>query len=142
MLFEVMGQKDRAREAYSQTLGVDPNNIVALNNLAFLNAENDQNLDQAMTYAERAKKHLPNSPNVSDTLGYVYYRKNLTEDAIRELQLAVGGDPNNASFRLHLAMALLKRGDKVGAKREAESALRTANTDQQQKIKTFMSQIS
>lgn len=142
MLLEVMGEKDRAREAYGQTLGVDPNNIIALNNLAFLNADNGQNLDQAMTYAERAKKSLPNSPNVCDTLGYVYYRKNLIEDAIHELESAVEGDPKNASYRFHLAMALLKRGDKAGAKREAESALRTANTDQQQKIKTFMSQIS
>ncbi|MGA8595917.1 MAG: tetratricopeptide repeat protein [Bryobacteraceae bacterium] len=142
MLLEVMGEKDRAREAYGQTLGVDPNNIIALNNLAFLTADNGQNLDQAMTYAERAKKRLPNNPNVCDTLGYVYYRKNLLDDAIHELESAVGGDPQNASYRFHLAMALLKRGDKAGAKREAESALRTANTDQQQKIKTFMSQIS
>ncbi|MFZ0592562.1 MAG: tetratricopeptide repeat protein [Bryobacteraceae bacterium] len=141
MLLEVMGEKDRAREAYSQTLGVDPNNIIALNNLAFLTADNGQNLDQAMTYAERAKKRLPNNPNVCDTLGYVYYRKNLLDDAIHELESAVEGDPQNASYRFHLAMALLKRGDKAGAKREAESALRTANTDQQQKIKTFMSQI-
>jgi tetratricopeptide (TPR) repeat protein len=141
MLLEVMGEKDRAREAYSQTLGVDPNNVIALNNCAFLNADNDRNLDQAMTYAERAKKRLPNNPSISDTLGYVYYRKNLVADAIRELDSAVKGDPKNASYRFHLAMALLKRGDKAGAKREAENALRTANTDEQQKIKTFMSQI-
>jgi Flp pilus assembly protein TadD len=142
MIYETMGQKDKARDAYGQTLGLDPDNAVALNNLAFLNAETNQNLDQAMTYAERAKKRYPNNPNVSDTLGYVYYRKNLTEDAIRELQAAVNGDPKNSSFRLHLAMTLLQRGDKSGAKREAETALRTAKSDQEEKIRSFMSQIS
>ena len=142
MVLETMGQKDQARAAYLQTLGMDPNNVVALNNLAFLNADSGQNLDQAMTYAERAKKRLPANPNVADTLGYVYFRKNLTDDAIRELEAAVGRDPNNASYRLHLAMALLKRGDKSGARREAENALRTANTEEQQKIRSFMSQIS
>jgi tetratricopeptide (TPR) repeat protein len=142
MVLEAIGQRDKAKEAYSRTLGLDPYNVIALNNLAFLNADNDQNLDQAMTYAERAKKSLPDNPSVADTLGYVYYRKRLTEDAVRELQFAVNDAPKNAAFRFHLAMALLQRGDKSGARREAEHALRTANTDQQEKIKSFMSQIS
>ncbi len=141
-ILESMGQKDKARDAYSQTLGVDPDNVVALNNLAFMNADTNQNLDQALTYAERAKKRLPNNPNIADTLGYVYYRRNLTGDALRELETAVQGDPKNASYRLHLAMALLKSGDKSRAKREAESALHTASTEQQEKIRSFMGQIS
>jgi tetratricopeptide (TPR) repeat protein len=142
MVFEATGQKEKARAAYAQTLGVDPDNVIALNNLAFMNADANQNLDQAMTYAERAKKRLPTNASVSDTLGYVYLRKNLNEDAVRELQSAVDRDPKNASYRLHLAMALLKRGDKTGARREAAAALRTADTDQQEKIRTFISQIS
>jgi tetratricopeptide (TPR) repeat protein len=142
MVFEATGQKEKARAAYAQTLGVDPDNVIALNNLAFMNADANQNLDQAMTYAERAKKRMPTNASVSDTLGYVYLRKNLNEDAVRELQSAVDRDPKNASYRLHLAMALLNRGDKTGARREAAAALRTANTDQQEKIRTFISQIS
>lgn len=142
VIFESTGQLDKARAAYGQTLGVDPDNVIALNNLAFLNADANQNLDQAMTYAERAKKRMPTNPSISDTLGYVYLRKNLNDDAVRELQFAVDRDPKNASYRLHLAMALLKRGDKAGARREASAALRTAGDDQQEKIRTFMSQIS
>jgi tetratricopeptide (TPR) repeat protein len=140
-ILEALGQKDKARDAYNQTLGVDPDNVVALNNLAFMNADTDQNLDQALTYAERAKKRLPNNPNIADTLGYVYYRRNLTSDALRELEAAVQGDPKNATYRLHLAMALLKSGDKTKARREAENALHSAASDQQDKIRAFMGQI-
>ena len=53
----------------------------------------------------------------------------------------MNADPKNANFRLHLAMALLKSGDKSGARREAASALQSAKGDQQEQIKTFMSQI-
>jgi tetratricopeptide (TPR) repeat protein len=141
-LLDAMGQKAKARDVYNQALGVDPDNVQALNNLAYISADAGQNLDQAMTFAERAKKRMPKSASVSDTLGYVYYRKNLTEQAIHELQSAVDADPKNAAYRLHLAMALLKRGDKTAAKREAATALRTADSDQQQKIRTFMNQIS
>jgi tetratricopeptide (TPR) repeat protein len=140
-LLEAMGRQAQARDAYNQVLGINPDNGVALNNLAFLNAKTGQNLDVAMTLAERAKKRMPDSPNVSDTLGYVYYEKNLTGDAIRELQQAVEAAPLNSMFRLHLAMALLKNGDKPGAKREAESALRNAEGNQQQQIRGFISQI-
>jgi uncharacterized protein HemY len=122
-------------------LGINPDNGIALNNLAFLNAKTGQNLDMAMTLAERAKKRMPGSPNVSDTLGYVYYEKNLTGDAVRELQQAVDAAPLNATFRLHLAMALLKSGDKPRAKREAESALQHADSDQQQQIRGFLGKI-
>jgi tetratricopeptide (TPR) repeat protein len=140
-LLEAMGRQAQARDAYNQVLGINPDNGVALNNLAFLNAKTGQNLDVAMTLAERAKKRMPDSPNVSDTLGYVYYEKNLTRDAVRELQQAVDAAPLNAMFRLHLAMALLKNGDKPGAKREAESALRNAAASQQLQIRGFLSQI-
>ncbi len=141
MLLESMGQKDKARDAYNRLLGIDPDNYAALNNLAYMSADSGQNLDQAMTFAEHAKKLTPKDPNVSDTLGYVYYKKNLTGEALREFQFAVNADPKNANFRLHLAMALLKSGDKSGARREAASALQSAKGDQQEQIKTFMSQI-
>jgi tetratricopeptide (TPR) repeat protein len=141
-LLALMGQKDKARDVYNQALGVDPDNVLALNNLAYISADAGQNLDEAMSLAERAKKRMPKSASVSDTLGYVYYRKNLTEQAIQELQSAVDSDPKNAAFRLHLAMALLKHGDKSGAKREAQAALRSADSGEQQKIRSFMSQIS
>jgi tetratricopeptide (TPR) repeat protein len=140
-LLEAMGRQAQARDAYNHVLGINPDNGIALNNLAFLNAKTGQNLDMAMTLAERAKKRMPGSPNVSDTLGYVYYEKNLTGDAVRELQQAVDAAPLNATFRLHLAMALLKSGDKPRAKREAESALQHADSDQQQQIRGFLGKI-
>lgn len=141
MLLDSMGRKDQARAAYNEVLGVNPDNYAALNNLAYINANSGQNLDEAMTLAEHAKKLKPGDPDVSDTLGYVYYKKNLTQEALREFQFAVNTSPKNANFRLHLAMALLKSGDKSGAKREASSALDTATADQQQEIRTFMGQI-
>jgi tetratricopeptide (TPR) repeat protein len=126
---------------YKKVLGIDPENAVALNNLAFLGAESGTDLDQAMTFAERAKKRAPNSPEVSDTLGYVYYQKNLNTEALRIFRQAVQERPQSATFHLHLAMALLKGGDKEGARQEADKAMKTANAVEQPKIKNFLGQI-
>ena len=141
VLLEAMGKKKEATDFYNKVLGMDPNNALALNNLAFLNADSGTNLDQAMTFAERAKKQAPKSVDISDTLGYVYYRKNLNAAALDIFKQNVQDQPQNPVFRLHLAMALLKKGDKQGAREEAQRALKIASPAQQEQIKSFVNQI-
>ncbi|MGA8026391.1 MAG: tetratricopeptide repeat protein [Bryobacteraceae bacterium] len=142
VLLASLGKKKEAADAYNKVLGINPENAVALNNLAFLNAESGTNLDQAMTFAERAKKEAPNSPDISDTLGYVYYQKHLNAEALRIFRQAVLDEPQNPTFHFHLAMALLKDGDKQGARSEAEKALKNASQpDEQNKIRSFVNQI-
>ncbi|MBV9306963.1 MAG: tetratricopeptide repeat protein [Acidobacteriaceae bacterium] len=142
LLQEALGKKGEAANIYNRILGLDPDNALALNNVAFMEAEKGTNLDQAMTFAERAKKRVPNSPDISDTLGYVYLQKNLNSEALRIFRQIVQEDPKNPTFHYHLAMALLKQGDKQGAKDEAQKALQgPLPPEQQDKIRTFVNQI-
>lgn len=142
LLLEAVGKKKEASDAYNRVLGIDPRNTLALNNLAFLNAESRTNLDRAMTLATQAQRQVPNSPDVSDTLGYVYYQKDLNAEALRIFQRVVQDAPQNPTFRFHLAMALLKQGDKQGARSEAEKAIKDASPQQQTKIRSWVEQIS
>ncbi len=142
VLLDNLGKRKEATEGYNKVLGIDPDNALALNNLAYINAEDKTNLDQAMSFAVRAKKKAPNSPAISDTLGYVYYQKNLNDEALRIFRQAVADAPQNPTFRFHLAMALLKQGDKGSARTEAEKALKNSSQpDEQNKIRSFVNQI-
>lgn len=47
----------------------------------------------------------------------------------------------NSMFHFHLAMALLKQGDKEGARQEANKALANAVPAEQEKIRSFVNQI-
>ncbi|MFL6414397.1 MAG: tetratricopeptide repeat protein, partial [Bryobacteraceae bacterium] len=95
-----------------------------------------------MTWAERAKKKQPNSPEISDTLGYVYLKKNRNAEALQIFKQVVQESPKNSTFRLHLAMALLKEGDKQAARTEAQRALESSTApEQQNKIRSFVNQI-
>ncbi len=142
MLLDALARTKEAIDAYNKVLGIDPENSVALNNVAFLNAQAGANLDQAMTFAERAKKKYPNSPEISDTLGFIYLQKNLNLEAVRIFRQILENQPKNATFHLHLAMALLKQGDKQGAREEAGKALKNASQpDEQTKIRSFVNQI-
>ena len=141
LLLETSNHRKEAIEDYNKVLNIAPENALALNNLAMISAENGTNLDQAQTYAERAKKGAPNSPDVADTLGYVYMQKNLNTQAAEIFRENVQKFPQVPAFRFHLAMALLKQGDKQGAKDQATKALSNAPPDLQNKIKAFVGQI-
>ena len=142
MLLQDMGKKKEAVTAYNKVLGIDSENALAMNNLAFLNAQDGVNLDQAMTYAEKAKQKLPNSPDISDTLGYVYYRKQLNTEALQIFKDLVAAHQDNPTFLLHFAMALQKNGEKGAARDEAQKALQlSTRPEQQNEIKSFLSQL-
>ena len=113
-----------AKQVYEATLKLDPNNGVALNNLAFLIAENGGDLDDALTKAVRAKQLLPGMAEVSDTLGWIYLKKNLSDNAIEIFKDLVSKQPNQSTFHYHLAMALQQKGDRSRALEQLKEALK------------------
>jgi len=124
LLLDGTGRRDQAKPVYEQILKIQPDQPVALNNLAFIKAEDGQDLDEALTMVQRARQGMPNSPDVMDTLGWIYLKKNLSDDAIRTFKELVTADPNRAAYHYHYGMALLQKGDKPSAKREFETAIK------------------
>ncbi len=131
VIYDTMGRPDESRKYYEQVLKMQPDNAVALNNLAYSMADQGVDLDKALTYAERARQKLPDNLNVSDTIGLIYLRKNLVDDSARVLGDLVSRAPNSATFHLHYATALYQKGDKVAAKKELDAATRNGPTDKE-----------
>lgn len=142
ILLDSMGRRTEAIAAYEQVLKLSPDNPIALNNLAYILAETGGDLDQALTYAQRAKQKMPQSAEVSDTLGWIYLKKNLTSNALEIYRELVAQRPDNSTFRYHLAMALLQRGDKPQAKKELQTALRSnPSKEEEGKIRDLIAKI-
>jgi tetratricopeptide (TPR) repeat protein len=118
------GRWSEARQVYEVVLKLNPNNGVALNNLAFLLCEHVGDLDDALTKAQRAKQLLPDLNEVSDTLGWIYLKKNLTDNALDIFKDLVNKVPAEAVFRYHLGMAYSQKGDKTRALKELQEALK------------------
>jgi tetratricopeptide (TPR) repeat protein len=123
MTYESAGMRREALPFYENVLRADSNNPVALNNLAYLLAEDGRDLDRALTYATRAKQQMPKDDNVSDTLGWVYLKKKLADNALLIFKDLVKRNPSSAQYRYHLGMALFLKGDLPGAKQALQSAL-------------------
>lgn len=126
MLLEAQGKREEARKSYEATVGAVENAPVAANNLAFMYAEQGTNLDVALQLATSAKQLMPNDPSIDDTIGWIYYKKDLPALAVRPLQESLAKRPNAAEVVYHLGMTYAKLGDKSKAR---ETLLRALSLD-------------
>jgi tetratricopeptide (TPR) repeat protein len=136
------GRRPEARQAYEACLVVNPNNVLVLNNLAYLMAESNADLDVALNHAQKAKGLSPNTAEISDTYGWILLKKGLPEQAIPVFVDLVGRVPTNASYRFHLAKAYAQKGDNAKASGELREALKHSPPhDQQQEIQDMLAKI-
>jgi len=142
MLSEAQGRSNEAENYYKQALKIDANAAVAANNLAWIYVAANRNLDEALQLAQAAQRVLPDQPNVNDTLGWIYYRKNLKPQAIRHLDTAVKADPTDPLSHYHLGMAYYLDGRFDKAKAELAQALKLkADFDGADEARKTLSQI-
>lgn len=140
LLMDGTGRREQAKPIYEQILKIQPDHPIALNNLAFIKAEEGVDLDEALTMAQRARQKMPDSVDIQDTLGWIYIKKNLSDDAVRTFRELNQEDPNRAAFHLHYGMALLQKGDKPMAKKELETAIKfNPSKDDAGKIRELLS---
>jgi tetratricopeptide (TPR) repeat protein len=108
---------------YRKAVDADNSNVLALNNLAYFLAEHAQQADEALKYAEKAKELAPESADVEDTLGWIYYRKGLYSMAVRHLE-AASSQGSRPVRKYHLAMAYAKSGDAARARQTLAAAMK------------------
>lgn len=114
-------QSKAAVEQYQIILRQDPNYVPALNNLAWLlHQEKDPH---ALEYAEQAYRLKPDNAAILDTLGWILVEQGNVNRGLPLLQKAASLAPDAAVIRYHLAVGLMKSGDKAKAKKELEQLL-------------------
>lgn len=119
---------DKAKSRYESILRLNSKFAPAANNLAWLLVEQGGNLDVALNYAQAAREQKPDDPAIADTMGWLYYKKNAYLLAISLLKEAAEKLPANPVVHFHLGMAQYKNGDKDGAKRSLQAALKLAQS--------------
>jgi Flp pilus assembly protein TadD len=100
------GRMDTAADAYRKMLRHQPDNIFALNNLAFILADRLEDAASALPFAQRAAELAPGEPSILDTLGYVHYRLGDYQTAEEHLRDSLTA-AETAVTTMHLAKVLI-----------------------------------
>jgi tetratricopeptide (TPR) repeat protein len=123
-LYDHKEQYGRANEHYERALKINGNFAPAANNLAWNYAAHGGNLDLALPLAQKAREMNPDSAQILDTLGWIYYKKGLFDNAVTLLkdsnEKLKNGEP---TVLYHLGMAYLRTGHRVEARDALNKAL-------------------
>ena len=122
--YEEAREYDKAIDRYRKILAVNPNEPIALNNLAYGLAVRKGQPAEAIGYAERALTLTRGSATVADTLAWVQHLLGRDREAAQLLAGAVKALPANAEVRMHAAAVYAAIGMLEPAANELAEALR------------------
>jgi tetratricopeptide (TPR) repeat protein len=113
---QVRGNVSAAKASYERALELNPRFGAAANNLAYILAEEGGSEDRALQLAQTAKEELPEDPRVSDTLGWVLYKRGVYERALRLINEAAEKLSEDPEIQYHLGMTHYRLGNRTEAK--------------------------
>ena len=135
----MLGDRPAAMEKFEVILREHPEQMGAANDLAFLLAEDAADLPRAQQYAERAVRLKPSAETL-DTLGFVKLRQGAAEEAVGMFERALARQPEYATARYHLALALVEKGEPQAARKALEEAL-SKSFPEEQEARKMLAQI-
>ncbi len=118
------GDKKAAFKTMEQLLALHPDNYQALNYVGYTLAEENRDLDRAMTLLVRANEIAPNMSYIVDSLAWAYYKAGKIDDALKEIRRAVTLDEHtDASIWEHYGDIAAKAGLKDEARTAYQKAM-------------------
>jgi putative PEP-CTERM system TPR-repeat lipoprotein len=104
-----LGLVDAAASSYEQVLKQQPDNVVALNNLAWFRHERGD--ASALDLARRAHERAPKSLEITDTYAWILVQRGQVGEGLK-LLTPIAGPSAPPEIRLHYAVALARAGKK------------------------------
>jgi tetratricopeptide (TPR) repeat protein len=114
ILYDQRGSSDSSDAHYRRALQLEPDNALALNNLAYSLTQRRVQLDQARAMAWRAVQSEPQNAAYADTYAWVLYQLGEYQDARFYIERAISLGGNATHFE-HLGDILWALGDTIGA---------------------------
>lgn len=124
-----------AVNTYLAILKKEPENVIALNNIAWLYI-NENNFENACHYALKAYNNAPNAPEIQDTYGYCLLKTGQHEASMTTLKMAYEGRSNNIDISFHYAESLILNNHIEKARRVLNRAnpVKAEHIEQQKRL--------
>ena len=108
VVLDKLGNRDGSIEQMKTVLGIDPKHVNALNYLGYTYADMNINLDEAETLIKNALVNKPDDGYITDSLGWVFFKKGDLDQALECLEKAVRLVPDDPTILEHLGDVYLK----------------------------------
>ena len=102
------GMRDACIVTMRKVLELNPDHVQALNYLGYTLAEMDSHLDEAESFVRKALKLKPNDGYITDSLGWVMFRRGQFKEAVSLLEAAYKIKPEESIIAEHLGDAYLR----------------------------------
>ena len=132
VVYDKWNRKEDSMATMRKVIELDPKHANALNYLGYTYADLGTNLDEAEQLIKEALKYKPNDGYITDSLGWVYYKKGEFEKAVQYLQKAVQMVPDDPIMLEHLGDAYLKLNDKAKALKYYNKSLKNKEKDKEE----------
>jgi tetratricopeptide (TPR) repeat protein len=140
---DATGQFDRAMDQYRAILAYSPNDVLALNNLAYDLAVHRDNPQEALPLAENAVRLTRDNPAMLDTLAWVKHLLGKDVEAAMQIHLVDLRRLENSELLWHAAAIDAAVNDMLRAAAELDLALRiTPALAERDEIKKLRARIS
>ena len=128
LLAEESGDVGGAVALLERAVELFPNDASGWNALGYVLADHNMRLAEAEVYIKRALALDPDSANILDSLGWVYYRRGKLEEALRYL-IAAARRSDSAEIAAHLGEVYWFLGERGKARAVFSRALERAPDD-------------
>lgn len=108
--YEAMNRLDDSLKEMEAVLRIDPEHADALNFIGYSYADKGIKLNQAEEMIRKALRIKPGNGYITDSLGWVYFKQNKTDLALRYLKEASAIMPDDPLITEHLGDAYAKAG--------------------------------
>ncbi|MBF0101037.1 MAG: tetratricopeptide repeat protein [Desulfobacterales bacterium] len=129
VLYDKWKKPDLFEKHMKLVIQLDPEDSNALNYLGYSYADAGVNLDEAQRLIEKALEHKPNDGYITDSLGWVFYKKGDYQKAVEQLKKAVQLIPDDPILLEHLGDAYLKMDQIEDARKCYQKAIEHKKED-------------
>ena len=117
-VLDLAGSYQEAEEKYREALKLEPNNVLALNNLAWLLAQRADRAEEALVLINKSIEKMGPRGELLDTRPVVYLKLGKTAEAEADLQEALK-ETSTPARNFHLAQVLALANNREAAPRRS-----------------------
>jgi tetratricopeptide (TPR) repeat protein len=102
LIYDIKNEWEKSDQLYLELIDADSLDAQAFNNYAYSLVERNENIELALELSKSAIIISPTSAPYLDTIGWIYFKMNRLDEAIKYIKDSLSIDKNNPIIREHL----------------------------------------